>query len=564
MKKSIFIENVGNTTITDKNYIGAGGEASVYKHGKLAIKLYHDNQKIMELKKLEELNKLTASNILKPLHIVYDIKKNKHIGYAMQFIKNTESLCKLFTKGFKNNNNISHKMIIELIKKIQSTIATIHADNCIIVDLNEMNIIVSSDFKTPYFIDTDSWQTPSFKPTAIMESIRDRTVQIGTFNELTDWYAFAIIAFQLYIGIHPYKGKHPKYKMSAWPQRMEDGISVFDSNVSLPSICNDFNVIPPRHRMWMEDIFLHNKRSIPPQIDTSMPIIIVPKVIVIKSTQSFEVELVVKLNSKYFDIRNVYDFIGTKYFATKNDIYKGKNIIKSKLQSFDKVLLCETDSMAPITCKLQHNMVTFEDSTEHEIGKLQTSDILYKTGKIYTMNNGGLYRNSFLTIGNKILHKIETVSNVSDNSKMFEGVVYQDLLGKSYLTIPLNDRCFNFYIKELDGFRILDMKVERQVGVVMAEKKGKYHRFVIIFNYDKNSYNIRIVNDVQYDDVNFTVMLNGICVLSIENNQVEVFMDNSKMKLISNSPFDSSMKLISFGNDVFFVDGDELYKVRIR
>lgn len=251
MKQEVFIKNVGNITLTDKNYVGSGGEATIYKHQNMAIKLYHDHKKSIPEAKINELSIISATNVCKPLHTVYD-SKNRLIGYCMSFIKDTQPICKLFTKSFRDSNSISHADIIDIVKFIQKTIGIIHDDQCLIVDLNEMNLLVSSDFETPIFIDVDSYQTKSFRATAIMDSIRDRTVKNNNWTELSDWYSFAILAFQLYIGIHPYKGKHPKYKANEWIKRMDDNISVFDKDTSLPAICNDFTVIPSRHLDWLK------------------------------------------------------------------------------------------------------------------------------------------------------------------------------------------------------------------------------------------------------------------------------------------------------------------------
>jgi len=220
--------------------------------------------------------------------------------------------------------------------------------------------------------------------------------------------------------------------------------------------------------------------------------------------------------------------------------------------------------MTPVECTLLHKTATFKKGVE-EIGKIQTHDMIYKDGHIYTMFGGNLYRNSFREMNNKIIHQVELISQVSEHSsKMFTGFIYQDLLGKPYFSIPSKIDCKTYYIKELEGHRILDAKVERNVGVVMAEQSGKYHRFVFIFDYDKDTYTVRKTEDVSYDVVNFTVLLNGICILTIENKQIEIFINNTKIKVIDNTPFDTSNKLISFGNDAYFIHDDKMFSITMK
>ena len=90
----------------------------------------------------------------------------------MPFLNDSDPICKLFTKSFKTTNNIQNSDVIEIVKHMQKTISNIHSANCLVVDLNELNVMVDISKCYSYFIDVDSYQTKSFKATAIMEAIR--------------------------------------------------------------------------------------------------------------------------------------------------------------------------------------------------------------------------------------------------------------------------------------------------------------------------------------------------------------------------------------------------------
>ena len=219
MKQNITVENVGKITITDQDYLGSGGEASVYVKDSLAIKIYHDPVHMIALDKIKELSVIKNPLVLRPKHIIYDDKGNP-IGYAMDFIKNTHPVCKLFTKAFKQRSGISNEDITEFVEQMQQMDMDIHAAKCLIVDHNEMNLLATLRTKkhplTPYAIDVDSYQTPSHKATAIMQSIQDPQIKGNKWTEDSDWFSFAIIAFQLWIGIHPFKGTHPDPKLKSY------------------------------------------------------------------------------------------------------------------------------------------------------------------------------------------------------------------------------------------------------------------------------------------------------------------------------------------------------------
>lgn len=516
MKISLHIAGIGSVNLTDKNYVGGGGEADVYTKDNIAYKIYHDHKKMIPIAKIEELKKLTSKNVLVPQNVIYN-KKKTEIGYTMPFKKETIPLCKLFTKSFKNNNGIKEEDIVKLVTSIQKTISKVHNDGFLIVDLNEMNILVSSSFKTPYFIDVDSYQTPGFTATAIMDSIRDRKIKNNNFTELSDWFSFAIIAFQLYIGIHPYKGKHPNYKPNEWTKRMDDGISVLNSKVKLPNICNDFSVIPENHKKWFESIFVKNERSIPPMPNEVM--IISASKPCIKNTESFDVEQIANYPS---NIISILHFMGANYVITRDKIYKDQKELPNDVKNYT-TLICESTDISPVICKFKNNEIIFEDINTFKIDKSNATNMMYKNGAIYSLYDGKIFEHVFDKFSNKIIHKTKIACNAMENAtRFFDGVIFQNLIGKWHITLPYEQRkCLFAPVKELNGCRILEAKSEGHVCGVLAEKKGCYYRFVLTFDKNFSNYEIEIIENVNYGPINFTVLNNGV-VIFVSDGEVKL------------------------------------------
>ncbi len=558
----VFVQNSGAVNLTEKDYLAGGGEGKIYVKNNLAYKIYHNASRMIPEAKIAELVKINNDKVLKPLNIIFD-SASKPLGFTMKLLADSNPLCKFFVKTFKERAGIGHNDIADLIKEMQKTVIDIHKAKCLIADFNEMNVTISKDNKIPYFIDVDSYQTPTFKATAISDSIRDRKVPFGTFSELTDWYAFGILAFQMYINIHPYRGTHPKYDRNDIDKRMTDGVSCLDPVVKLPPVCYDFSVIPKPHFEWFKEIFVKNGRSIPPMPDLIALVQVTQQLTnIIRTSGDFDIAEIFKFDSI---AKEVFNIMGTGYVITEKSIYKGGKKI-SDLKKYDKVLLCESDAMVPIVCYLKDNEVTVKDLNGEQIGEVFSADnIMYNNGAIYSIYGDMLLENTFRSFGSKIQRSIKVAGKVSElSSKMFEGCVYQDLLGKPWFQIPFaQNNCTLHFMKELEGYRVLDAKFEKQYLIVMAEKSGHYSRFIFIFNKDFSFYSERIVEKIPFENVNFTVLHNGVCLL-VSGTEVELFMDNKTIKSIQDPPFDYSTKVYSTSSGVYFADGNKIFSAKMK
>jgi len=144
-------------SLTKNDFLASGGEGEVYIKSGTAYKIYHEPSKIIPAGKVNELSAIKNPNVIRPQSYVLD-SKNKPIGYTMRYVPDTLALCQLFTKAFRNRNNIDHDMMQGLIRNLHQIVVDVHKANILIVDLNEMNFLVSPDFKDVFAIDTDSYQ----------------------------------------------------------------------------------------------------------------------------------------------------------------------------------------------------------------------------------------------------------------------------------------------------------------------------------------------------------------------------------------------------------------------
>lgn len=571
MNKKIRIGSGGMITLSDRHYMASGGEGAIYVNNGMAYKLYHDpTHKMLPAKKIQELGTIADSHVIIPQEIIYDVTDGSPIGYTTKFVDNVEPLLKFFTKTFKEDNNVDFHMVNRLVKEMQLVTSAVHAAQCLIVDYNELNVLVRIEPSrlAPFYIDTDSYATPSFKATAVMDSIRDRKASVIDKNGVlhynptieSDWFSWAVLAFWIYSNIHAYRGRHPNYKPNEKSKQMDDGISVFHQGVRVPPSVNDFKVIPPRHLDFFKRVFLNGERGVPPLPDSSVPMLVPTQVITIQGTDKLSVSEVAAYDSHILAITTI---MGMYYVATKNKIYCNQKEIGT--HNAKKILLASASDGTLITAQQDNsNKIKFQELTKAEAAGTATSNEMFaRNNAFYTLSRGKLVENSFTAFGNKMVHRVKEVENVSVTSAtMYDGCVIQDLLGKMYLTLPYKlGSCFSKHIPQLDGYRIVEAKSNKNVVVILGEKKGQFDEFVIVFTRDYSTSDVRKIDDVTYNQINMAVLDNGLCLLLVDD-RLEVFASVQQVQAIDNPPFDTTMKLFATSDGFFFINGNSFHQVR--
>lgn len=560
MGKSLKVKTSQNiVTLTDKDYKAAGGQGVVYCKNGLAYKVYHDPNKMIPVAKIKELSVLKDDTILGPTEPLYSPASNKPIGFTMPYVDGTEFLCKIFTKNFRLDNGISPQDIVHLVTRMQKALQYIHQHKILVVDYNEMNFLLSSDFKTVYSIDVDSWQTPNFPAMALMDSVRDRKGPKGKFSELTDWFSFAVVTFQMYVGIHPYKGFHPDFRPADWSKRMDAGISVFDKNVTLPPACQDFSVIPSKHLGWYKDIFVKNNRSIPPYPDTTMVSVHMGQIV--SSKGQFIVELIKEYETA---IQDVYFFDGKRYVLTVDGLYCDDTLLKKRKKSTEKRAfgLCYVPNEDPVLSYLNNGTALFSDVGQQSVWQQDAECLMPANGCVYVVSNGSLLENAFDRLG-KLIHTTKVVSSICPSYRIFPGLVVQDDFMKCHLAIPYErGLCANVHVTDLDGHRIVDAKHEGYVTVLIAEHNGKYSKYIICYNKNFSGYSLKEEQMNSLHAVNFIALPNGLYFIADDTKAV-LFKDNTAGKEFKDVPVNSGTPLYHEGMTVYFTEENKLYRVRM-
>jgi len=563
----VFIKGQGAISLSKNDFVASGGEGSVYAKGSTAFKLYTDPHKMIPVGKIQELSAITDPHIIKPEHVVTDTKGTP-VGYTMRYARGTYALCQLFPRAFRERNKITPEQMLGLVQKLRDGVEHIHQARVLIVDLNEMNHLVDKQFQELFFIDVDSYQTPHYPATAIMESIRDRHMAPGDFTTLTDWFSFGIVAFQMFVGIHPYKGKHPTLK--GFEARMQANVSVFDPKVKLPKVVYPFDVIPGIYKSWFKAVFQEGKR-LPPPADLSGAVIVIPTVRQISGTLNLDIS---SLAAFAGDIRGMWESFGS--FVV---LAQGVHMDGRKVGPGDALLTVGFTPLnnKPVAVYEQPEgiprLVDLATGQHIEFG-LHADQAMSTNGRIYLKSRDKVMEVVLTEAGNKVIASTKLAANVLPKASwLFEGGVVQDLLGSAYVSLfPSPGKAFQVHLKELDKYKILSIRFcpsDKGGGILMvvASHKGQYDRFIYRFDPWDYDYDLRKIEDITPAGLNFVVLDSGVCVSLTEDDKLELFSvrkGSTQVKVIDDQMLGGDMILGKRGGQVVFSRGNKVYKMRMR
>jgi len=559
-----FVQGKGEIKLGQSDFKAQGGEGSIYIKSSKAYKIYTNPSRAIQPAKIAELSVLSQPNIIRPLDIVLN-EKNEAVGYSMRHVDKAFALCQLFPKAFRQRNNLTPERTLLLVRRLQDGVAHIHSKNILIVDLNELNFLVAADFGEVFFIDVDSYQTPSFAATSLMESVRDRHANGFSIN--SDWFAFAVVSFQMFVGLHPFKGSYPPLQHLSDTQRKLDArmmgnISVLHKGVSVPMSCLPFSLIPPAYLDWYRAIFEDGKRMPPPNglrhvVTVQAQINASP----IKSTA-----LLITEPREYDSAIISYDGLIT---ITQESIYFEGN-------RFPKPA---SDVKVVVTPRQRHLIAAYTDTsgvnfldltTGKEIeSNVKGEQIAIAESNLFIKQAENIFQIDFLELRGRILVGVKQVANVMMRAtQMFNGVAIQSLLGASYASIlRASGKCYQVRLPELDSHMIIDAKLEKNVLIVVIATGGNYDKLIYRFAADFSAYDLRRLTDVATSGIEFTVLDTGVVLHLTDENELEMFSASrgaASTRTVSDPALDGDVRLFHTGKQALLAREDKLYRVSLR
>lgn len=568
-------------TLTQNHFVAAGGQASVYINKGTAFKIYADPANAIPEAKFKILSSINDDHVIKPQAILLDEKLN-NIGYTMQEVKSKVTLGHLFTKNFRDRNKITQDQIVNISAKIRERLPHIHLAKALVVDLNAMNMLVPDTFDDVYFIDVDSYQVNGYPATFLNPNVRDYTVTSHTgWSELTDWYSYAVLMFNLYIGVHPYGGNHTLTDSMPAKDRMEyrmrNNISAFQKGARLPGCANPFNVIPSNFKDWLVAVLEDGKRAVPPDPRGGPAAVILSGYVRPMVLSGGKLDITELTDYKDWTVLQYVESGNSTLALVCNNgvsrlIHNGRCIYEGKTIPGETYIGFTPRKNNPIGLNCYKDKLTFFDygNKKSEVLGINANDIAQSGDRFYIRNETKVLEVEFFEqVDSCLVMASHCVADVLERaSTLYEGVVIQNMLGSIYISLfPKSKSGYQIKVPELDKLKIIDAKFSGGVLMVIGEQKGKYHRFIFRFDENFREYDVRKVDDVQLSGLNFITLASGICIVITEEEKLEAFSnkkDSKSVKVVDDPSIGSDMRLMIVNGQAAFERDHKVYKLSLK
>lgn len=563
----------GLVTLRPSDHIATGGEGSIYRIGKDTVAKIFSNPKEMQRlgmpDKIRELKVLRSPYVVSPIDLILS-ENHEPIGYYMSYVEG-HPLSRVFTNDFWNQEGFEYKHARELADRMRETVTFAHAHKAVLVDANELNWLVK--FKganpEPRVVDVDSWSIGKWPAKVIMPSIRDWSAKV--FDERSDWFSWGVVTFQLFTGLHPYKGTHPSFKKTELVERMKANASVFAPDVRLNLAVRDFSNIPKPLLEWYKATFEKGERTIPPS-PLATSIAGAPVATTLKARTIGKSAVLV------FD--KLYDPNGEKIIRlfrsgailldsgrlldarTRQEIARKVSRDCEVMQTLDGWLILEKrDGKAVLTFSEKGGM------EEKLAFSIEAKGIFSFENRLFVLGEAGLTEVKLHRFGEKtVVSAGQTWGTLPNSTRLFDGLGVQDAMGAMFAVLPNGGLGLSqVRVRELDGMRVLSGKAgPRFASVVAVDPTGSYQRVDFYFSKDYTTYSVK-VSQVDQASLNMAILPKGVVVTIIDDEELLISVPSSGvMNTVTDKLISTDMLLGNFDDQVVYIENGCVWTLKVK
>jgi hypothetical protein len=549
------LEGKGTVTVRPSDHLATGGEGSVYRVGSNILKLYSDPNKMVAddmPSKVKVLSAITYPNIISPKGL---IKAPSPVGYYMDYVDGTP-MTLYFGNDFRAKNGIDLKATISIVESMVEIISIAHDAGAILVDANELNWLVKDNCAKA--IDVDSWSIGKWKPSVIMPSIRDWHSK--TFDEMTDWFSWGIVTFQLFTGIHPYKGTLPGFARGAMIDRMKANASVFSPSIKLNNAVRDFQEIPKGLREWYRATFQDGVRVLPPSSFGA----VVPVLVKAVSVQQGK-----GVTHKMLYAGHAIDLFYCGVFLTSD-----RKLIE--LKTLRPIFSTSTTDVKVVEVTGGYLVLDGQDLFYVNSVDLSSQKIPFNVNYSKTIT----YKNRAFVVSDQGLSEVDvkvfakplaSVSNtwqvLVNSTKWVDGGGIVDGLGAKYLVLPFGQsNCATVRAKELDGLtQVVGYGGDRFFSCVSIDANGDYIKSEFCFSEDYKAYKYW-QGATDTTTLNIATLQKGVVATIIDDGRLNLFGvgNPSNIMKFDDSSILSGMRLFNVGEEIYYLLNGSIYSLKTK
>jgi len=569
----VVLEGKGTVTLRDSNYVATGGEGTIYRVSDLVVKVYHNPEAARRRGMPDKIRLLAGIRhpyISSPAGLVTN-PAGESIGHYLPFVDG-HPLARVFTNDFWQREGFNRAHASTLVDRMREVIAFAHQHRAVLVDANELNwfALFPGANPEPRIIDVDSWAIGKWPATVIMPSIRDWRSRV--FDEKTDWFAWGIVTFQIYTGLHPFKGTLDGFERSDLEGRMKADASVFSKGIRLNRAVRDFSMIPDRLLDWYEATFQKGERVSPPSpFDMGVAVPKTARVTRVVTTGRSGSLVFEKLLGLTADpaVRTFHCGVALLASGKLIDLGTKRQIGKVESRSCEvaKVqggwLIAEMNKSREVSFEYVHDGSL---KAEELSLKLNGHHLLGYENRLFVVTDGGLTEVKLSLFGKAVASVGQTWGAMVNSTKWFQGLGVMDAMGARYVITPFGESAVaQVRIRELDGMQVVTARSgNRFVSLIGLDKKGAYHKVEITFDRDYKSPKVW-VGDTDGPELNLAILPKGVCATIIRDGELDVFVPSSgQLNRVEDKQIGTDMLLSNWGDKVIYIQSGEVWSIQLR
>ncbi len=567
----VHLDGRGTVTLREADYVTSGGEGSIYKTGTTIVKIYTDPAKMVRdgmPEKIRALGRLKRIGIVSPEGMVRDDRSGEPIGFHMPFVVG-EPMSRVFVSDFRARTGFADKDAVDLAADMHSIVDYAHSKQTVMVDANELNWLVGfkkGSAPAAAVIDVDSWAIDRWPATVIMPSIRDWAAK--SFTPATDWFAWGVVSFQIFTGIHPFKGKIDGYKPGDMIQRMKDNASVFDKRARMPAAVRDFSCIPGPLLDWYQAEFQQGARSVPPS----------PWLVGKPAKAAQTMRAVTTAGGGKLVFEKLFERAGdpaVRVWANGSvRLASGEivSLLTGKLIGAATVAECESvQTIAGWMVGEYYKHEPAEIIIAHEQSLTRHSlplnpGRLFRAGeRLFAITEKEMIEIEVRNLGKPVITLGRRWSIMVNSTTWLDDVAVSDVLGSAFVVLPTADGgVHQIKVPELDGAKVVAGKAGgRFAAFTTLDKSGVYHKLELTFAKDFSSYQAW-TGPADTAELNMGILARGVVATIVNDGELAIVVPTTgAVNKIQDRGVTTAMKLAVWGEKVVYILDGAVWQLKV-